>query len=1064
SRKPGTTHIILAHLTQLLRIRTLFTFNFDPFIETALTRENIAHRVYAMEHGIQLPSRYHVDDTVAVIKMHGSTHNILVDERVDYRVSERYREQFRDLVGKSPVFLVMGCSGNDRRLVDLIGDVMTDNRLVNPQTIWVHHKRGDRGPESLQDKITRFGTFDIGQSLQRLFESLTERLPTSTSPYVAHINRPVISNEKPTEERDYAVHSRALTLFLPAEHNENQFPVTSRAFMHSLSRLPLGYTRISIDLEEHHSLEQVVAEIIDQIRRGDSSIPPFVTPGDSAAVDAAKYAKRAAERVAFALRRSRYVLSISGIDAFPFRATTHHGLTRPPRNGGRNYVVDRFNLLCEFLSHLQSEIQAGWSLGDSVLVLHHELPYARHRLNPEEHDSVQFVANTLAERLKSNNCTSFQANSHERANESENSEPNAETVFFLPRRFNQLRKGKETVAEFPAVKEAIEHIRQFDWHIITAAIVSHRRTRTRTGLLQLIKELFGEKLGPAVITVLSTPECLPQWMCWTEEGGLWCDRPARDWVYDFNTQATAADKLKESQNHPCALMQALLAAVIHDRIARNYYLNQFLPSRDPFLFLEYVYHRVSTLRYLCQTQILFASPGAAKKLRDANSHKSLDGDGFFQQLKKYAVADDARGQDTSASERDERSLDAEWSNLFRRLNETLNSRQAGMEGLAAALRALRVRCFRGLHQTWVRSESYLRRALPPDQMIEWCWNLLEYNLDATQGVSNRDRVAIHGMGDEHLNTVFSGNSQRSPNTRQKIQQLVQAEADSTTGILRERAVLVESIRNTLFRSMYAHASYARIVQNDWLCVKDSLDLKQSPEQVHWQLNRKVAELWHAQSSGSFTQDNYTECTKQINRALGERNGPQYAEARLRLFYIQGELALAEFLRETALHEFTPQDERDFDRWRDFWAVTQQNLHLAIEEAREEYPTSNGLMQNPLLEPTADRGLFIPYKALFQIQLGRARLSEARLYATAARAAEKYPEKFPRSSKAESKLISQSKELLKHAYRELAYAKNGIGEENSILLAISDLCSADVALEGSDLAWGEHFLCQDWKFG
>ena len=34
NRKPGTTHILLAHLTQLLRIRTLFTFNFDPIIES----------------------------------------------------------------------------------------------------------------------------------------------------------------------------------------------------------------------------------------------------------------------------------------------------------------------------------------------------------------------------------------------------------------------------------------------------------------------------------------------------------------------------------------------------------------------------------------------------------------------------------------------------------------------------------------------------------------------------------------------------------------------------------------------------------------------------------------------------------------------------------------------------------------------------------------------------------------------------------------------------------------------------------------------------------------------
>ncbi|MCB0337810.1 MAG: hypothetical protein KDD62_15945, partial [Bdellovibrionales bacterium] len=77
-RHPGLGHKFLAHLCQLLRVRTLLTFNFDSLIEAAFISEKLSHRVFSMEHGTQLPSVSLLDDSLSVIKMHGSTHNIVV--------------------------------------------------------------------------------------------------------------------------------------------------------------------------------------------------------------------------------------------------------------------------------------------------------------------------------------------------------------------------------------------------------------------------------------------------------------------------------------------------------------------------------------------------------------------------------------------------------------------------------------------------------------------------------------------------------------------------------------------------------------------------------------------------------------------------------------------------------------------------------------------------------------------------------------------------------------------------------------------------------------------------
>ena len=285
--------------------------------------------------------------------------------------------------------------------------------------------------------------------------------------------------------------------------------------MHALDSIPSGYTSITVDLEEHHTLEQIVAEIIDQVRRGDSLIPPFVASGGipDNADDADKYAKRAADRVVFALRRSRYALSISGIDAFPFQPTTHHGVTREYHLNDE--LQTQYKLLFIFLKHLAEKLDptrapkgssAGkgssveWTRGDSYLMLAYERPYTRHLLRVEqkksgssksEYDSLTLVKSLIEKylggqkRSAGNKATPLIPVD----------EPirtvappvrqidDPEVPFFLPGEFRDPGYANPKNSKHFSV-----------WQAVTAALACHRRTRTHVGISQLLRDLFAK--GP----------------------------------------------------------------------------------------------------------------------------------------------------------------------------------------------------------------------------------------------------------------------------------------------------------------------------------------------------------------------------------------------------------------------------------------------------------------------------------------------------------------------------------------------------------------------------------------
>src|SRR5260370_9487711 len=148
-----------------------------------------------MEHGKALPPPLLVE-RVSIIKMHGGTHNLLVDERLDYILSSEYKAAFHTLTGPNPLLLVIGCSGHDRRLADLVGSAINHNQAEVLWSIYGRSVDDPRTPETRNLPAGKDASLftvsirDCALFLASIYTALTGRFPSSPVPYPVRIVRP----------------------------------------------------------------------------------------------------------------------------------------------------------------------------------------------------------------------------------------------------------------------------------------------------------------------------------------------------------------------------------------------------------------------------------------------------------------------------------------------------------------------------------------------------------------------------------------------------------------------------------------------------------------------------------------------------------------------------------------------------------------------------------------------------------------------------------------------------------------------------------------------------------
>jgi hypothetical protein len=740
ARLPGHGHRFLSFLIKTLAVPTVFTFNFDSLIEQAMELAGIKPRVFAMERGAGLPHARMVRDQLSVVKMHGSTHALLLDEQLDRPLTPDYIRRFARITGDNPLLLVIGCSDGDRRLRDLVGDVLTRSSQGEPAVLWLHYEK--KPPPFLtklsgSGKILACPTNNPGATLQHLHSWLTSYNPAGRVPYLAHIEQPIYRGQTGEESYPKKV---GFELFssLPTK---NPIPSASHELLKQANAwIRNGYHFIWTDLEASHTFAGVVGSIIDQCRKYDPDVAPSVLPVDIDHPITTSPAqtedqneefrkatiKLAAQRVARALRRTRYYLALDALEAYVWPATTHHGLTHMAVGKG---AKQRLENLVDFLLQLSEE-----QLGESVIGISVDDPQSRHIEKLRQYVPLQVLVDKLKERAT---LAAF--------------EPKA---FDFEEKFSDLGKDlplfsyKAVPAELADLLGIDDSQRKARLGLVLFTLSCFRRIRPLAAMRDLLAPLLGgtdDKWNEAVDELLGriTQREGGTFLKQLEGGGYWFTRTIRNEVYAQNTRYCDTDHLRKCMPRPkdkewnqpiedrvehCrnAAFQLFLSAVIHQNITRTLYTRTFIQAQDTFVFMEYSYHRLSSIRSLAKLRRLM-TVGSQK---EAIAAAVMEGIAKCGELIRLI---EPKGQ------------------LFRQLmfetkppfDEVLNGTHKTAEsltivgGMEKKLEDRHRREVDSLYRAWTRADATLRTQIPAEQLLHWCNELLTDDL-----VHRSNRVVI----------------------------------------------------------------------------------------------------------------------------------------------------------------------------------------------------------------------------------------------------------------------------------------------------------------------------------
>lgn len=1059
-RRPSLGHRFLAFLIKLLAVRTVFTFNFDDLIERALRAEGVDHLTFAMEHGSGLPHPALVRDVTAVVKMHGSTHALLLDERLDRPLGDEYKRRFLDLIGPNPFLLVIGCSGGDNRLRDLLDHIV---RFApgGAEVGWVHfeqkepsvltkfradigqanqHRAAPGGAGGVARLLTTT-TNNLGLTLQHMHAALVGRHPASTVPYVSHINRPFrlgplpfpeLAEARPTEANTFVV----LSSIRGAATGTDRYPV--RTASEALVDLAAHWTRrgwqpIWVDLESAHTLAAVIGSIVDQCRAVDATLTPSVLPITDQAGEV-RVMFTSARRVAEALRRSRYIVLFDGLEAYPWPPTTHHGETV----AGRVIGDGRLDRLWSFLLALSAN---GPPIGESKVVLGVDQSKARssgggaaadraqkylefidnlsvagpwHLANvalPAGRESVRFADTFRAPRAGATGkdaCHPFITPNP--------AGPHAQALWRL---LPKLGPDDHPTPDYPAQA----------WGIAFLMLSTVRRARHLVTVRHLLRLVFnrGEAVDEVLARVTAGELGDALGMTRLEGGGLWYHRPVRDYVYAENARyagtGTMTACLTTDSADPAhmrmAAAQTFVLAIAHQRVARMYYTYTFVQSDDATSFLEYLYHRVSSVRYFAKLLALLDRESAVSGYAGCASGGVSDAlDALRAGLSKRGWKQLWRGIETEGA-----------------LREVINSdRQSRTIGVCqTGIRDQQEREIASLSRAWVRAEPVLRTQLPAEQLIFWAEALLR---DDIPGRMNA--VVVRPA-------LKEGDSADPDAVRERVF------PEQPTGVNPEAqphvVALAEVVADFVAKLKYERADSEGVAADRWAVLKAArdqggnkpsapphrwayltprvddvpdrpthplmaqhfLDLIPPPGQrgwlrlahLHYLLDAAACLTKRAQERVQACGQTYRllkvvkERLEEIDQAPGgldavvqtwtdwppdqaAANG-DYHEAWMRYYYLAAEALLRDvsvFSQPIGFIGQPPDQVKKLKRVKKRMTIAQAKIERGLTHLREQTPRADGRLRSLTLDPTADGSLYIPYRAAFYSLYGRVQWMQA----------------------------------------------------------------------------------------
>jgi hypothetical protein len=579
NRQPSTVHRFLAFLTPLLQFRLFLTTNFDNLLEESLRLDGLQPVVYSVSRSSPLPHPSLVQQDLSVVKLHGGAFGLRVGETLDQPLDEDSKVRLRMYLPRQPILLVMGVGGWDRRVMDIVHLVIERRREegarrgaktgppgfgASPAVYWMHFESECPQPVKSLIKATRRGevcpvrTYNPGAFLMELHSRLTGAHPPSPQPYSPQVPRPIVRpRETPLKEQ------KPIRFFVDTMAGYDlgaSLELARLAAEHAATHTPIW-----IDLEAMQTVPEVVTDILRQIWKYDTALPPLAHEDERGAL------AEPVRRIYDALARGRYLLAFNAVGSFGRPPTFHHGTLEPQRDSLAqsltNFLFGLYKAAhrdFEWRPEDRARAACKGRLKDSILAFAIDYPPPAFFRKVEENLS-DLVHVEWLQGLP---------------------EP--------PRLAKDLAENREAML----------------------LISAFRRRRSTLGLRQLLpghlsEGISGHPAGEWVNNLLTYFE-ESNYLLRVAGGYYWISRRLRDHIYQdcqaatrsrYLTQALTERAEGRSTDLSTPLDQLTSLAVIHDELADYYYSGMFSASQDIHALLEHLYHRISALRYLTKLDL-----------------------------------------------------------------------------------------------------------------------------------------------------------------------------------------------------------------------------------------------------------------------------------------------------------------------------------------------------------------------------------------------------------------------------------------------------------------------------
>jgi hypothetical protein len=683
-RKPTRSHLFLTFLTQLMGIRVLLTVNFDTLLEESLSSEGLRPRIFDIHRDADLPNPILVRKQLSLVKLHGSAYGLRLGERVQYSLEEDARARIRAYVPNDALLVVIGFSGWERRMMHVIADfarrgasrsshtqvlwvtVTPPHGTHSPQLIEIEKQLSERG---LTEALGRAYISDANSFLPELYFQIASTFPASARSYDALASRPSIRpNDTGRSRRLGAIRAPAVVILSDIQWPTSKRPAATRRPPSSWPALAAGELvsldrdnrhLVWIDIENHHTIEGIVQDILDQIRRFDPRAPYLVLPDESEPPGASSYdLSKAVKRIREALLRGKYIVVLDSLESFGRPQLVHHGVPRWDRRTSAykdfKTKLKRFSAFVALLVGVKNPGRPSWlksAIPDTLLILTATSPGTRHLKDKAGNACTFAVAKELREligtTLKKDRVKAVVARPHKRLEHVSVDKRSADGVASqwcarndterLPKAVRACVEKAESHSSRNIDARALVEIlvlpallhrrfaepgdRPFDEPEDAFALLSFLSVFRRPPPLPLVRAFIGRWLfdpgeleTPRMLT--AAYETLDAGLQIADETGLlrlhegktvWIPRDLHQRAYDALTAIvrvrTVTDVLEHSPcGVPAVILTALLASTLHLHAARVHFSDVYCASHDEHAFCEYVYHRVSGLRYLALVQ------------------------------------------------------------------------------------------------------------------------------------------------------------------------------------------------------------------------------------------------------------------------------------------------------------------------------------------------------------------------------------------------------------------------------------------------------------------------------